>query len=789
MAISSLNRKLLRDLRTMRGQVIAIALVVAAGVSLYVTYLANFESLRRTQQAYYQQQRFGDVFASLKRAPLSLAAQIAAIPGVTALETRVAAEVRLDLPGMEEPVHGRLLSIDADRRPLVNDLYLRKGRWIDPNRPDEVLASEGFVMAHALKPGDMITAVINGTSRHLTITGVALSPEYVYSFRPSELVPDDRRFGVFWMDRRAVAAAFDMEGGFNDVTLALAAGVNPDGPIQALDRLLEPYGGLGALPRALQPSHWMLESELRQLESIGVLLPMIFLVVAAFVLNVALTRALTLQRPQIAALKALGYSNAAIAWHYLKWALLIAAAGLITGVAAGAWLGSIVGDLYNRYFRFPELVFVVPPRTIAGAVALTLGSAMAGTASAVRRAVRIPPAEAMRPEAPAGYRQSFAGSGVLARTLGIVGRMVFRNLSRHPLRAVASTSGIAAAVALLMVGLVMFDAMEHLITNQFWVAERQDAAVAFTEPRSAHVQHELARLPGVMAVEPQRSVAVRVRFEHRERHLSIVGIRPDNRFQRIVDEDGRTVPPSRSGVVVSKALAERLGVAVGDAVDLEVLEGERRAHRIAVTGVVEDVLGLSLYMEMSALHRLLREGDTASAALLQFDQPFQQQLSQTLKAMPGVSGVTFKRTVLRKFRETIAATMDTTIFINVVFAAIIAMGVVYNAARVALSERSHELASLRVLGYTRAEISLILLSELAVLTLAALPLGWLLGYGLALAVFRTVQSEVYRFPLYVSPAATAWASLGIIAASLAAGLVVRRRLDRLDLIAVLKVRE
>ena len=789
MAITALNRKLLRDLSTMRGQGIAIALVVAAGVSLYVTYLANFESLRRTQHAYYEQQRFGDVFASLQRAPLSLAAQIAAIPGVTALETRVAAEVRLDMPGMQEPVHGRLVSIDADRRPLVNDLYLRKGRWLDPNRPDEVLASEGFVLAHALNPGDVIIAVINGTSRRLTIAGVALSPEYVYSFRPSELVPDDRRFGVFWMDRRAVAAAFDMEGGFNDVTLALAPGVNPEGPIQALDRLLERYGGLGAVPRALQLSHWMLESELRQLESIGVLLPMIFLVVAAFVLNVALTRALTLHRPQIAALKALGYANAAIAWHYIKWALMIAAAGLIAGVAVGAWLGSLVGDLYNRYFRFPELVFVVPPRTIAGATALTLGAALAGTASAVRRAVRIPPAEAMRPEAPARYRQSVLDSSVLARTLGVVGRMVFRNLSRHPLRAIASTSGIAAAVALLMVGLVMFDAMERLITNQFWVAERQDAAIAFTEPRSAQVRHELARLPGVMAVEPQRSVPVRVRFDHRDRHLSIVGIRADNRFQRIVDSHGRTVRPSPTGVILSKALAERLGAAVDDVVDLEILEGERRRHRVTVTGVVDDVLGLSIYMEMSSLHRLMREGDTATGALLQFDQRFQEQLSHALKGMPGVSGVTMKRTVLRKFRETIAATMDITIFINVVFAAIIAMGVVYNAARVALSERSHELASLRVLGYTRAEISLILLSELAVLTLAALPLGWAFGYALAAAVFQTVQSEVYRFPLYVSPAATAWASLGIIAASLLAGLVVRRQLDRLDLIAVLKVRE
>jgi putative ABC transport system permease protein len=789
MVMTALNRKLWRDLRSMRGQAIAIALVVAAGVSLYVTYLANFESLRRTQHTYYQQQRFGDVFASLKRAPVSLGADIASIPGVTAFETRVVAEVRLEMPAMREPVHGRLVSIDAIRRPLVNDLYLRTGRWIDAARPEEVLVSEGFAEAHGLAPGDAITAVINGTARDLTIAGVALSPEYVYCFRPSELVPDDRRYGVFWMDRRALAAVFDMEGGFNDVTLDLAAGVNPEGPIQALDRLVEKYGGLGAMPRELQLSHWMLESELRQLESVGVLLPAIFLVVAAFVLNVALTRALTLQRPQIAALKALGYADAAIAWHYIKWALVIATGGLLVGVAAGAWLGSIVGDLYNRYFRFPELVFVVPIRTLGGAAVLTLGAAIAGAYSAVHRAVRIPPADAMRPEAPARYRRSIIETAAISRTLGVVGRMVMRNLTRHPLRAAASICGIAAAVALLMVGLVMFDAMDRLITTQFWIAERQDAALAFVEPRSADVRHELARLPGVITVETQRHVPVRVRAGHRDRYLSVIGIRDGNRFQRIVDEHGNVARPSPSGVLVSAALAERLGVGAGSTVDLEVLEGARRARRVQVAGIVEDVLGLSIYMEMSALHRLLREGDTVSAALLQFDPALEDRLSEALRAMPGVGGVTFKRTVLRKFRETIAATMDMTIFINVVFAAIIAMGVVYNAARVALSERSHELASLRVLGYTRAEISLILLSEIAVLTVAALPLGWLFGYGLAVAIFQTVQSEVYRFPLYVSPAATAWASLGIIAASVCAGLIVRRRLDRLDLIAVLKVRE
>ena len=789
MAISSLNRKLLRDLLAMRGQAFAIAMVVAAGVAMYVMYLSNFESLRQTQRAYYERQRFADVFASLKRAPLRIASDIADIPGVVGVETRVVANVTLDLEQLDEPATGRLVSIPANRRPRVNDLFLRRGRWIEPGRPDEVLASEGFLTAHGLVPGDTVPAVINGRLRRLTIVGVALSPEYVYSIRPGELVPDDKRFGIFWMDQQALAAAFDMEGGFNDVALALGPGASVDEVIAQLDRLLEPYGGLGAIPRALQLSHWTVENELAQLQSFGFLLPLIFLMVAAFILNVALTRALALQRAQIAALKALGYDNRALGWHYMKWALLIGAAGVAIGIAAGGWLGSAIGNLYNQYFRFPVLLFRIPLNVALGATTLTLAAAAGGAFSAVRRAVRVPPAEAMRPEPPARYKRTVFETPFVARRLGIAGRMVLRNVARRPLRAAASVFGIGFAVAILMVGLVFTDAMERLIATQFWVAERQDVTVNFVEPRSADVRYALAHLPGVVAVEPQRAVPVRIRAGHRERYLAITGVPPNARLRRIVDHDGRAIRVPPAGVVISKTLADVLAVTAGDEVTLDVLEGVRPVRRVAVTGVVEDVLGLSVYMDMAALHVMMREGDVISGALLLVDSAREAMLSKELKALPAVAGAGFKRAVLQSFRDTIAANMNLTIFINVLFASVIAFGVVYNAARVSLSERSHELASLRVLGFTRAEISLILMGELALLTLAALPAGALFGYGLSAAIVQTVQSEVYRFPLYVSRQAVAWAWLGIIAASVVSGLIVRRRLDRLDLIAVLKVRE
>jgi putative ABC transport system permease protein len=789
MALSALNRKLLRDLLEMKTQALAIALVVAAGVAMFVMYFSNFESLRRTQEAFYQRQRFADVFASLKRAPSSLQPRIAALPGVTAVETRVVAGVTIDVPGLDEPASGLLISIDANRRPALNDLFVRRGSWIDATRPDDVLASEGFVTANKLELGSQVGAIINGRLRRLTIVGVALSPEHVYDLRPGEIVPDNRRFGMFWMERRALASAFDMEGGFNDVALGLSPGASVDEAVSGLDRLLDPYGGRGAIPRALQLSHWMLENELSQLQTFGFLLPIIFLGVAAFILNVALARALALQRPQIAALKALGYGNPALAWHYSKWALMIAGAGTAIGIVVGAWLGQMIIGVYNDFFRFPVLLYHLSFRVVIEAAIFTLTAASLGAFSAVRRAVVIPPAEAMRPEAPARYQRTVFETPLITRHLGNAGRMIIRNMARHPFRSAASVVGVGLATAILVIGFVFIDATDSLARIEFSVAERQDVSVTFVEPRSPSAQYALARLPGVIAVEPQRLVSTRIRAGHRHRNVTLTGVFPDARLRRIVDIEGRRVGIPPSGLVISRMLAQALELKAGDTVTIEVLEGQRGIRDAPIVDIVDDALGLSAYTDLATLHAMLREGDVLSGAALLVDRDQEGRLAAALKQLPAIAGTSFKRAVMQNFREVLTANINLTIFINVVFAGIIAFGVVYNAARVSLSERSRELASLRVLGFTRAEISFILLGELALVTLAALPVGAMLGYTIGTAIARSLESEVYRFPLHFSRAAVAWAFLTIIAATLVSSLIVRRRLDRLDLVAVLKIRE
>ncbi|MGE5244190.1 MAG: ABC transporter permease [Betaproteobacteria bacterium] len=785
----AINRKLFRDLAHIRGQAVAIALVIGAGVALYVLMLSTFDSLALTQQTYYNRYRFADVFASLKRAPLSLVDEIARIPGVAQVDARVVVDVTLDVPGVAAPVTGRLISIPEERRPALNDIALEAGRYIEPGRSDEVIASEKFAEANHLAVGDTLAAIINGRRQMLRIVGLAMSPEYVYAIRPGEIVADDARFGILWMGRQALANAFRMEGGFDDLSLSLTPGASPEEVVARLDRLIDPYGGLGAIPRARQLSHFFLQSELDSLHGIGRVVPIIFLAVAAFLLNIVLGRIVAIQRQEIAALKALGYSDGAVAFHFVEFSLLIGIGGALLGVAAGAWMGHGMTRIYTQFFQFPVLEYRLAPAVVIQAVAV--GAAAAGLAAlgAARRILRLPPAEAMRPEPPAVYRVSLLERAGARRWLSQPTRIVLRNIQRHPVRAGLSTVGIALGGAMMVIGLFSIDSVDFALGVQFHMAQLYDVLITFVEPASASAAQEVRRMPGVMESEPMRGVPVRLRAGPRSRHVAITGLPEPARLNRIIDSSLAVVELPADGLVLSRKLAEVLGVRRGDQVTVEVLEGARPIRRVVVSELVDEFLGTNAYMRIDALHRLMREGDSLSGAYLQVDPLAMERLFRTLKATPAVAGVSLKRAALESYQRTLAENIGITRTFTVIFALIIAFGVVYNTSRIALSERARELGTLRVIGFSRAEVSYILLGEIAVVTVLALPLSLLLGYGLAAAAVRAYDTEVYRIPLIISARTSVEALATTIAATLVSGWLVRRRLNRLDLIAVLKTRE
>ena len=784
-----LDRKLLRDLWRIRGQAVAIGLVMGAGVAMFVMSVGTMRSLEATQGAYYERYRFADVFAQVKRAPEVLASRIAEIPGVKWAETRSVADVTIDVAGMDEPAVGRMVSLPTNRDPLLNAVALREGRRPVRGRPDEALASEAFAEAHGLGAGDHLYAIINGNRRRIEIVGIALSPEYVYSIAPAGLMPDDSRFGVLWMGREALAAAFDLNGAFNNVSLALLRSASTADVIDRLDAILEPYGAIGAYARDEQLSHRYLDNEMVQLRTVGLFTPVIFLAVAAFLLNIVISRLIATEREQIGVLKAFGYSDFVIGWHYLKLVLIVAAVGIALGFGAGTWLGRSLTELYTQFFRFPFLYYRAAPDIYALSGLVSLAAAAAGALGAVRQAVRLPPAVAMQPAAPPNYRKSAFEFLGLSRLMGQPTRMIVRHIARWPVRSALTVVGISLSAAIMIAALFSADAFDRMIDVTFSQSQRQDVTVAFVEPTPESVIAEIARLPGVLTAEPFRGVPVRLRLGHRERRLGLIGINPDADLSRLLDTDLEPLELPDTGIVLSTKLAELLGARRGDILTAEIREGRRPVRAIPVSAIAEGYIGVEAYMDLGALNRLMGEQPMVSGAHLLVDQAHAAELYRDLKASPAVAGITVQTAVLQTFRDTMQETLTIMTFFLSIFAGLIAFGVVYNSARIALSERGRELASLRVLGFTRGEVSYILLGEFGILTLVALPLGCGIGYGLAWLLARSLDTELFRIPLVVDRPTYGLAIVVVLISAALSALMARRRIDRLDLVAVLKTRE
>jgi putative ABC transport system permease protein len=787
--MTALDRKLFRDLLRMRGQVTAIALVVACGVAAFVAMRGTYGSLLATQAGYYDEFGFADVFAHLKRAPESVASRIREIPGVGAVETRVVAEVTLDVPGIAEPATARLVSVPPGRAPLLNRLQIQTGRLPEPGRPEEAVISGAFSRANNLRPGDTLDAVVNGRWQRLRIVGVALSPEFVYEIRGGQMFPDSRRFGVIWMGRDALGPAFDMGGAFNDVSVRLAPGGSEREVIERLDTLLDDYGCTGAYGRADQSSHYFISNEIAELRVTGTFIPAVFLAVTAFLVHLVLSRLVATEREQIGLLKAFGYANSAVGLHYLKLAVTAVAGGTALGISIGWWFGYRVTALYAEFFHFPVLRYETDWRIVLAAAVISFGTATLGSLASVRRAVRLPPAEAMRPEQPARFRPGLVERAGFQKLLPVTARMIVRNLERYPLKAAMGAFAASLSVALLVVGFYFFDAVERVVSVQFDFVSREDATVTFDEARPERALYELERLPGVLRVETLRAVPARLRFRHRARRTALMGVETEGELFRLVDKDFKVhaVPPE--GLVLTTELARVLGVRPGEVVTVEVLEGERPVREVVVAATVDELIGLSAYMDERALNRLMREGGTISGARLLVDAREAPRLYSLLKRTPAVSGVAVPAAVLQSFNDTIARTVGTSTTVMILFASVIVAGVVYNGARIALSERGRELASLRVLGFTQREVGVMLLGEQAFLTALAIPLGYATGLGLILLITRAVDTELMRLPLVVSGRTLALAFAVTACAAALSGLLVGWRLRRLDLVSVLKTRE
>lgn len=779
--------KLLRDLRRMWAQSLAIALVLAAGAATLVLAVGAHDALDRTRAAYYATYGFAEVFGTVTRAPLVLGAEIRRIDGVVAADLRIRRFALLDVAGMDEPGTVQMVSLPGAHGQPLNRLHLRAGRL--PEASGEAAVSEGLAAAHGLAPGARLALVMNGRRQEVRVTGIALSPEFVYALGPGDLMPDERHFGIVWAPYDDLAAAYDLKGAFSDVVLDLSAGADADSAVMRLDAILSAYGGTGATLRDDQPSHAFLDAELRQLRTMSRILPPIFLTVAAFLVNMTMSRLIALEREQIGLLKALGYGSSAIGRHYLGFALVIALAGTVIGLAAGSALGAGLAGLYASFFHFPFLVFSRDPQVYAAAALVTFAAAGVGALRAVRAAVRLPPAVAMAPPAPPRYRRGLLDPARGGGRTGQAGVMVVRHLTHAPVRTVMSVAGVAFAVAILVGSLWAPGSIAKMIRLTFEETERQQATLSFVTPAAPSVLSSVRALPGVLQAEPFRTVAVTIAHDGVARRTSLTGRPAGTELSQVLDRDEAPLPMPPSGLVLSEALADILQVRPGDRVEVTRPDGDRRSFTMQVAAISAGYFGLGAYADLAVLDRALGEGPRISGVNLAIDPDARPAFNRAVKRAPAIAAVVQLQLSLVNFRATMAQNITIMTTVYTTLAAVIAIGVVYNFARIALSEQGRELASLRVLGFTRGEVAAILLRELAIVVVLAQPAGWLFGYGFARAVVSGLSSELYRVPLVMEPRVFALASAIVLTAAAATGLLIRRRIDRLDMIEVLKTRE
>lgn len=787
--MSPLNRKLLRDLWRIKGQAIAIGAVIGVGVLMLVMMTGLVTSLDETRRAYYERYRLADIFAPVARAPERLIADMAAIPGVSAAEGRVTGSALINMPGLDLPLQARAVSLPDFGEPRLNDIYLSAGRRLDSDRSNEILLLQGFANAHGLRPGDSLSATMNGARRTFRIVGLAQSPEFLYTTAPGELAPDDSRFGVIWMSRTALAAAYDMGGAFNQALLSIGRGTEPAAVLDAADRLLDPYGGLGAYRLEDHESNRFVSEEISGLRAMSTTVPPIFLTVAAFLLYIVVSRMVQAEREQIGLMKAFGYTNAEIGGHYLKLILAIAAGGALAGCLAGIAAGRALIGFYLEYFKFPFLVFQLDPGSFVIGFSVSVLAASAGGLIVLRGVFALTPAIAMRPPAPPDYSRAGRFGRSLNRLLDQPSRMVLRRLTRQPGRMAGAVIGIAAAMALSVGMMSILSGFDRTLALTFSVVDRSDVTVTFTQAMAGKTILELRRMPGVIEAEPVRIVPVILRNGLNTYRGAINGLVAQPRLKRAVDRETETIPMRREGVILAAALAGILDIAPGETLIVEVREGRRPVLEIPVIGIAETLLGSPAYMDLEALNRVLREPGRVSGAYLRVDMAQSESVFHRLTDLPAVAGVSLKadaRNALQKMMDSGAGAMR---YILAAIAAIITFGVVYNSARIAYAERARDLASLRVIGFTRGEVAFVLLGELAAVTLIALPIGAILGYYLSFAIAAGFSSDLYQIPAVFTPESYGWVALAVIAAAAASGWLVKRDNDRADLISALKTRE
>lgn len=787
--MKTLDLKLFRDLKTLKIQTATVALLVICGVSLLVSAWSAYRSLESAKDTYYSEYKFGDIFADLKKAPVRVAETLRNEAGIAMLEDRIVTDGLVKTKWSSEPAIGRFISIPNAAQPLLNKLHLRQGHLPSYSNNIEILVHEGFANAHHLKVGDSIDALIQGQNRHMEISGIALSPEYVYALSPSAPLPDDLHFGVFWVPRKGLEEMAGMSGAFNNLTVKINSGFSTDSVKDKIDQQLKSYGNRGSFGRDRQQSNMFVQDEIRQQRSSAIFSPAIFLGIAGFLVHIISSRLITLHRPQIATMKALGYSSSEIFLHYLKLIFAMMIFGAIPGLFLGGFLGQYFTNIYQSYFRFPTLQFSLDATAALLGLAAGTIPGILGAFSSIRAAAKLQPAEAMRPPNPPAFHFSVLDRMGFQKKMNPQSKLVWRNLFFRPGRLAFVILGISMAVAVIIASSSWSDMISYLLNTQFQKIQREDISVSFIQPETNSGLRQLLKLPGVLSVEAYRNCPIRIRFLNHKREILLVGWPENAHLRQLLDNRFQTVSLPSDGILLSRFFEKNWNLKIGQKIRIETLEGPEQAFDVVIAGFTDDLLGNSASIKIQNLWRLLKEQESYNSVMLKVDSTQIDRLYTLLQNSPKIGSVNIRKALFNGLESTFGKIIRESTLVLILFALAIATGIVYNSVRVSFSERAWELASLRVMGFDKKVVFGILLNEIGLQSLLAIAPGCLLGLSLVHLSIRLIETETFGFPVVISLATYAAGILVVLLALSISSWSVYQMIKKLNLAEALKARE
>ena len=790
---SVLNKKLRRDILNSKGMLIAVVAIIAVGVSFLVGMYGTFNNLTNAKTSYYSKCNIADFWIELKKAPNSTIEKITAINGVSSVRERILFPIVVDLEGVETPLSGTVISMPQERAKVINDIVMLKGTYFTEDKKNEVIVSKEFAKKRNIVPGSFIHLIMNGQRKKLFVVGVGISSEYVYMVPPGSIVPNPAEYGVFWIKQDYAEDTFGFSGAYNNLVglLSPEAQKHPEFILEEITDKLKPYGVFTNYDLKNQPSNMELVAELGGLRIFAILLPILFLGVAALILNVVMLRTTEQQRVIIGTLKALGVSNREIFWFFIKYSLTVGITGGVIGCFLGYWFAAFMTNLYQKFYTFPELNNLFYPSIMLIALVISIIFAILGSLRGVKGMVKLNPAEAMHPPPPqTGGKILFERWIWLWSRLDFRWQIVLRSIFRNKGRTIIGVLCAAMGAALVFMALAMSDSIGYMVSFQFNNVIHSDYTLNIRDEVNYGALYEVKRLPGITHAEPE--LIVPCNFINGPYHKKgvITGLIENPKLITPCNINGVQVKIPSTGLLMNERLAKILHLKVGDMVEFIPVKGLKQTHKVPIANIINSTFGLSVYADFKYLNHLISEESAISVIQLKGTQTRQQKraLLTQVKKYPKLASLSDIKNDEKLMKTSFVQNMNTMVYTMIIFAAVIFLGSILNSSLISISERQMEIATFRVLGYSPIEIGKIFLRETLIVNITGavigIPFGYLLNYWTSLMY----QNNMFSMPCYVTFSSYVWTMVLALIFIFIAYIITQRTINRMNWLDSLNVK-